>query len=180
MYGAAMSDEQARNKVTRHASGDQPGAGPEQEPGYARDPESAPSFAGLPGRLTAAAMHKERDYVTFVIPKDEVGVLWARSGRSDCDLEIAVIEATPDMEDRASAAAGMRQDFSASYRELMISTIYMIGGEHTRGNRGKIQDWLRDIGPRARKLVERAFNAMNTIEESTAESFLDSARPGHG
>jgi len=135
-------------------------------------------FAGMPF-ASAAAMQTARPFVTFTLPQRLVGGGWG--DRDVGDLKFSICEVNTDMEDRASAATGgMRMNFTAMFSELTVISIYKIGGKPTMGNRDKIREWLDAIGPRCRKLVDRAFNSVNSIEEADADSFLESATSGHG
>ena len=65
-------------------------------------------------------------------------------------------------------------------RELIWAAIHQVGDWPTNGNRRKLQAWWKAIGPKAQRLVEAAFVALNSVEEEDVEMFLEQAIYGSG
>lgn len=130
------------------------------------------------GLLRPEQFQRERDYVEFQLPEKVLGLEWRTSGYSTEALRFAMTELTPEEEDRAVAMAGQGIKIQQSFNEMVKASLYTVGGH--RVNYEEKSKWLKAIGPRARKLVERCFNELNGIEEAAGESILATATPGRG
>jgi len=130
------------------------------------------------GFLRPEMLQRERPFVEFTLAAKLMGLEWGGSGYSEKHLRFAMIELTPEEEERAVGLAGSGVKLQKSFNEMVTASIYLVGGERVNYEaKGK---WLSAIGPRARKAVDRCFNEMNGIEESAGESILATATHGRG
>lgn len=137
--------------------------------------------AGTPmsGMLTSQSLGEaqQRSFLEFTIPKSATGFEWAESGFGDSCLTFCMVELTPDEESRATTNAGPT-NLMGGFNEMVKASIYKIGG--SRANYDMRGNWLRAIGPGARKIVDKCFNKLNGVEEGLGEDVLASAKPGRG
>jgi hypothetical protein len=135
---------------------------------------SAPAAQLLAGAVT------ERDGEVFVLP--------AKMVPSSLPIEqraVMIVGLTPDEEARAIDSAGSGMKVASMFARQVAISIWAIGGHGSEGDLhlGRVNDdqrnkWLKAIGPKARKLVDQAFNKLNGIEDGVGEDFLGSSQPG--
>ena len=131
----------------------------------------------FPGGLVSPESFDAEDQVvhTFTIPlKDKFGPVFdPRWNRPDEERKFSLVTLTPDREEKAAAAAGVQQNFQAVFQEMIRMSVYKIGDRKVRGRRDEIKAWLNEMGPRARKYVESAFNRLTSVSEADLDSFLE-------
>jgi hypothetical protein len=157
-----------RAEGTRVRSGDKMPGGQQATTGILT-PATLRQLAGADG---------EREFVQFTLSEKLMGLAW-KAGKTggfppDKGAIFAMVELTPEEEDKAVSAAGAGIKLQAAFSEMVKASIWMVGGELINyDTKGK---WLRAIGPRARKQVERAYNDLNGIEEAEGEAILATAQ----
>ena len=112
----------------------------------------------------------DRPFMEFSIPAKAVGMTWASSGFADADLVFRMIELTPMAQDQAIKRGGRNQAKIAT--EMVLASVWQIGGWRTRAERAKLDSWYAAIGPRGRKLVEAAWMSLHSMEDDDVATFL--------
>lgn len=117
---------------------------------------------------------QQREHYIFTLPLSCLPDTWQTSGRSDKDRQFALTLLTTAEEESALKAATSSGTFDASQvgKRWMLATVYAIGGAYTGRNYDKITSWLDAIGPKGRKLVDKAFSHLHTITDAEGEEFL--------
>lgn len=147
------------------------------------EPDDGDGFAGTPraGSKANAALHadprsrqaaEQRTCYRFTLTRDCLSIDYG-SVISDSELSFAMVELTPTAEQKAMARAGGGLQVGAMLQEMQMESIYKIGETPTRGNRKVLEAWWKGLGPKGRKLVERAFNKIHMIGDDDEETFLD-------
>lgn len=129
-----------------------------------------PAITGVPQQFI-----EQREHYIFTLPADSLPASWATSGRGDGDRTFALtLLSTAEEEAALRAATSNGQAFDASQlgKHWMLSSVYAIGGKYTGRNYDTITAWLDAIGPRGRKLVDKAFTHLHNITEKQGEDFL--------
>ncbi len=129
-----------------------------------------PVLSGVPQQ------HVEtREHYIFTLPTDVLPSSWAVSGRADADRVFALTLLSTSEEEsalRAATANGQSLDVGQMTKNWMLSSVFAIGGKYTGRNYDTITAWLDAIGPRGRKLVDKAFTHLHNITEKQGEDFL--------
>lgn len=123
-----------------------------------------------------ADVQPERHYQEFTLPEKHMGMGWASSGFTDRDRTFRMCELTS----RAKEAAGKRagQSTVKLTHELVFGSISRVGDWDTARARDAWTNWWDAIGPKAQRLVEAAFVALNSVDEEDVASFLGSGTTG--
>lgn len=128
-----------------------------------------PMIAGVPlGHI------EQREHYIFTLPADLLPTTWSTSGHSDADRTFALTLLSASEEESALRQAGQGGTFDAGQlgKQWMLASVFAIGGKYTGRNYDRIMKWLDDIGPRCRKLVDKAFTHLHNITEKQGEDFL--------
>lgn len=129
-------------------------------------------------RALARSGDGERDFEQYTLSADLMSLGWKKGRTQGFDPEqgrvFALVELTPEEEDKAVTAAGSGIKLQAAFSEMVKASILLISGE--KATYDAKTKWLRAIGPRARKQVERAYNKLNGIEEAEGEAILATAQ----
>lgn len=125
-----------------------------------------PVITGVPQHAVAI-----REHFQFVIPPSVLPTSWSRP---DADRTFSLSLLSTAEEELAMRAATQNGNFDGSQlnKHWMLSTVYMIGGQYTGRNFDRITEWLDAIGPKARKLVDKAFGHLHNISDAEGEAFL--------
>lgn len=159
------------NPVTRTPNEHTPS--PDDDDGFAGTrPASSAASAALHADPRARASSEQRTCYRFQMSRDCLSVDYG-GVVSDAQLSFAMVELTPTAEQKAMARAGGGMQVGAMLQEMQLESIYKIGDTPTRGNRRLLEAWWKGLGPKGRKLVERAFNKIHMIGDDEEETFLD-------
>jgi len=128
-----------------------------------------PVFAGVPQEFIQA-----REHYVFTLPAECLPEAWKTSGRPDNDRTFALTLLSTAEEEGALKAATQGGAFDAGQigKHWMLSSVYAIGGVYTRRNFDTITAWMDAIGPKGRKLLDKAFSHLHTITDKEGENFL--------
>lgn len=128
-----------------------------------------PVFAGVPQEFV-----QQREHYVFTLPVDCLPETWRTSGRPDGDRTFALTLLSTAEEEGALKAATQSGAFDAGQigKHWMLSSVYAIGGQYTRRNFDTITKWMDDIGPKGRKMLDKAFSHLHTITDAQGEAFL--------
>lgn len=144
----------------------------QDDDGFAGTRPASKAQAALQADPRARQSAEQRTCFRFTLTRDCLSLDYGDE-MSDADLSFAMIELTPTAEQQAMSRAGGGLQVGAMLSEMQMASIYKIGDTPTRGNRKKLEKWFKSLGPKGRKLVERAFNKMHMIEEDDVETFLE-------
>ena len=183
-----MSDEQPAESSTTRVTRGAPPEG--EDAGFAGLPSggtgtTVKSGGKLPGgmgamlgnlRETMESQRGERAFVEFTLTKKLISRDYEPQGYKDAHLTFRIVELTPEEESRAVTNAGQGMKVMAQFNEMVLASISTIGGNPA--NYDQKTAWLKAIGPRARKQVDRAYNDVNGIEEREGEDILATAKSG--
>lgn len=128
-----------------------------------------PTFAGVQQQFI-----EQREHYAFTIPPEFLPESWKTSGRPDTDRTFALTLLSTAEEEAALKAATQNGTFDGGQigKHWMLSSVYAIGGQYTRRNFDTITAWMDAIGPKGRKLLDKAFSHLHTITDAQGETFL--------
>lgn len=129
-----------------------------------------PAIAGVPQQFVEV-----REHYFFTIPKEMLPLGWSRQ---DEDRTFAMTPLSASEEEAALRFAASSGTFDPGQmgKHWMLSSIFAIGSKYTGRNHDTITKWLDDVGPKARKLVDKAFTHLHNITEKQGEDFLAGMR----
>lgn len=135
---------------------------------------SAPAVPGFGSSNPYGGRKIPRHRWAFSIPKSEVNPDFFNSHSAD-DLGFEMAELTLDDQDHCAKNAN--GNASVLTRLLVFASVVKIGGKVVYQQYEPVENWYRELGRKADRLVQDAFTHLHSVPEGVTQTFLGGAKP---
>lgn len=124
-------------------------------------------IAGVPSEFIV-----QREHYVFTLPEEVLPASWKREPKDRTFALTLLSVAEEESAMRSMMANGGTPDPAAVSKAWFLASVYAIGGAYTRRNFDTITQWMEDIGPKGRKLLDQAHTHLHNVTPKQGEDFL--------